>query len=1511
MASGKVRTSQLWQEAVDRYLAKTSRKGATASEPGGPLTSLKTAEDLQSYLETHTEGFDKMREKHGQFFSILSQTVQPLIMASKLTESALSFTPFAPASAFLGALRFLLDASAGVSSALGHVEDLLEKLHFFTQRLKLYSGPDDAGIDADMQEHIVKIFSCLLDVIARTECIILDGRFKKWGKTLFTGEDAELAALLGRLETLIDEERGIVLAIIGTQSRKMARDVDEIGSSVKEGTKLVSKVSTSVADIAASMQDFRLERQAQRQETSINNNLKTGALQKTIARHAQYCEAVLESTGKWLLAEDSFQRWMSRKTPLLWVTGGPGTGKSCLSSIIITALRNAYPANNVTKQDGTNVSIAYFYVKEDEQELRSLENLIKTIAYQIAQADTVFRSHVVGALNNVETTATPRQMWQNLFVSFFVKRSLLNSAMVVLDGLDEMEGTCRRDFFLLLDDLYVNACLDEGQDRPLPRLSFAFFGRRNVRDSFGPRIGGSSGGLLETIEIGDKNQGDIDLYVKKTLPRLLVVKRAQRDRSPAYAKQLALKIRKKIMARADNMFFKVVLILDQIKERERVETVLEAIETIPPKLETMIANVFRPLIRNEDVGKQDFIEILHWISFAKRPLYIAELYAALEMRTGRPYDALESRLRGAFATFLSLQTKVDTGELPGEPSNKEGTELEKDIEVSFDDEDDCELEDPTAGDEDLENAPLNADTLKRLRSTSVSFSHISIRDFLVKSKPANSDDDGHIHIDGNTAHVRIVSVCMQSILDVPRKYTACNLYQYTSDFLVDHFLSIDVASLSLSKMRPVLSQICQTFFSADGVRHLLRALLERPLNMGPMFRKTAFVDSIRLQWLPLAERCDFTDNEWGWITSATASRREFFSPLARAAARGLLTKSGHDDPAYLEDRYQMYHVWIMHFAWRMVSYDTSPSRHWFRLPFQKLQRLLTALQGTEEGIDWSQIGWIAEGKPPPCQVEELEKLLLFYDGERTAHWHTGYGDVLLQREKYDEAMKQFSQAISLDSKSWKAMKGLAACYMWNSKLDDAKDLLQRSMQAVPETLRGAIDYLIARLMRIAITKGEPGEAIEYAKGLTADWPSNYMSMEASEAVRCLFEALYMKRDYPAILARWEDACHRYDLGLTKCEPINTLLLLRGVQDEIGRALYFLGKLSTVRPAIDDLTSRSGFWADMSKSPWIAAWLGEFMYSYYDDVEPALQLFERLLDPAFHDTVHPEMHWALQYPASAALRHLPLQYYAKAAAAAQAGLDADEWLLKLSNIASILSSSLSESAGLVKRVWPELDEPGDIDFEVGPKILLGIYYRVHGDSCEANDEDRKETYRAFFRRTILDAADMLEDEEPSNDSYAYSLLTKYLLAAGDVVNAAAAAAPLFLRRGGNITAEEAEALEQLHFPETWWRCDGCETMFHRYDQKGYSELYFCMECPSKCFCEECFPRIQGGEMGFLRCNPTKHQIVRLFPIPEESKGMAARFDGKRVEVQKEWLEGIRREWSIKPLGETEDERAKNA
>ena len=53
---------------------------------------------------------------------------------------------------------------------------------------------------------------------------------------------------------------------------------------------------------------------------------------------------------------------MEKRSHILWVLGGPGAGKSYLSSKIICHLEETYPQD---PQHPSRVSVGHFYIKED------------------------------------------------------------------------------------------------------------------------------------------------------------------------------------------------------------------------------------------------------------------------------------------------------------------------------------------------------------------------------------------------------------------------------------------------------------------------------------------------------------------------------------------------------------------------------------------------------------------------------------------------------------------------------------------------------------------------------------------------------------------------------------------------------------------------------------------------------------------------------------------------------------------------------------------------------------------------------------------------------------------------------------------------------------------------------------------------------------------------------------------------------------------------------------------
>lgn len=657
--------------------------------------------------------------------------------------------------------------------------------------------------------------------------------------------------------------------------------------------------------------EANIERRAGERKALVEKYLDNPARLKNLALYSEYAEDALKSSGEWLLSEAKFQDWVKQKSSLLWIAGGPGTGKSYLSAITVSKLNENYP------QDPTHpsrLSVGCFYVKEHDQDLQDLTNLLKTIAYQIASVDGLFQARVFSILSNPETIVSPRKIWKDLFLNFYCgSRSIANAAMIVIDGLDEAPRKTIKDLFHLLEDAE-----NPLQDRP--RLSFALFGRPELTEYIEPKLQRK----LSVIEIGEKNLVDISLYIKEHLKDVLVVRQMLRLKTKTVAARLAREIREKVMAKADGMFFKVVLIMNQLRDKERTSYVFQAIDDAPPELEAMIGHVFERLTMNEDVNKDDLTEILTWVAFSKRPLLIAELYAILETRTGQAYDALEDRLRGRFASLFKLN-QFDHYPDDGKPDGGHAKEDDGfDIDLFSDDidlEEDPSDEEHTGtqyrsdGTDIVQKDALNESTVKRFYSIEVRFTHASIRDFLVKRGSSG------IRIDPSTADLHITSMCMQRILDYDDDQKVdCSILTYTAAFFMDHLLSVEASRIGVEARQHIIHQLCRLFVHPAELQKLI-IVAYRDFNktLHRWFENPAFSSTVRSDWLNGAIREQYVAWEWEWISNATRSREEFFRPLAIEASRMWLSKRGNDDPAYSDEHFQLYLVWIVHCYLNMVS----------------------------------------------------------------------------------------------------------------------------------------------------------------------------------------------------------------------------------------------------------------------------------------------------------------------------------------------------------------------------------------------------------------------------------------------------------------------------------------------------------------------------------------------------------------------------------------------------------------
>ncbi|KAF1999155.1 hypothetical protein P154DRAFT_523551 [Amniculicola lignicola CBS 123094] len=1418
--------SDLWDHAWKQYLLTSKRTPADTAL----IQQLRTPELLTARIEADHNKFQKFRDKHGKLTSVLKKCLYPFQALSIIAASGIGNSPAAPAAAVFGAVYFVLGAANGVSEAYDWITELFNKLEDFTGRLSEYI---DGGLKPHLRAKVIDIFANILDVLAIAEKAVKDKRWKKYGAMLFLGKDEEVKQALDRLAVLFEGEEKLVAAINFSTTQKIAVKAD--------------KIDEGVSNVHKELLEAKELRRLEQQKALIEKHLQTSAQLKTVRLFEELMDSTLASSGGWLIQDKQFIEWASRSSPLLAVSGGPGTGKSCLASKAIEHLRSIYPQNS---DHPGRTSVAYFFVKEHDQDLRDLGNILKSIVYQIAQVDAVFRSHVAAFLLESDAVLTPSKIWKRLLLEFYKGRDLPNAAVIVLDGLDEAPPDTLRGLFKFFDDLDL-------EEKP-SRLSFACFARPEIRERINYKLQQS----LVIIEIGEQNEADIDLYVKEHIKNIMIVREKMRvGKTKKEAHALARTVRKRVMEKADGMFFKVVLIMEQIRDKERISTVLSTIDEVPVQLEAMIAHVFERITQNEDVDIDDLREILLWVAFAKRPLSVSELYAVLKMRTGEPYDALLSRLQGRFASLFKLTVAaVDKVEDTPEDAEDSDDEINFDSDEEDEGDNDADIEGSDIATlvaaDDIQQADqddLSQATLNQFWKTEVRFAHASIRDFVVSTADRRRKSlPNPVSVDASMADYHIASVSLKAILEkdtveaqqdihkrASGRYASAappTIAYYGAEFITSHLKSIDIASLNPEKKLNLLDQVIKVFSHEDGLRNFLMMAYFGSNMISTLFTDPFFVRPLLAGYLQDPHMETLSEEDRAWIKEAVASPYTFWRPLAQAAAKTWLTKLNEEDHYHVH-RFNLFLVWLIHaYLGQEVFGKTG----------KKPRRGYLQFDREEFPVD---------------DPEKLKPIVEFVDIEKTAFWHATYAESLYRISAYQEAAEQFKLAMEKKPDYWIVYTSCSDCLAHNGHYDEAMSILEKT-SAAPEEWHTSYDITYDKLLIVTTALSR----MDY--DIAAQYSNKAWEAERNPVTFMMYvSTLFGQHDFPAIVELFQTA---QDL---KAPPsfLHVTHSFAKCWWELGCALWSQGKQQLMEPLMSESI-------EICLKPensavgrgWVAI-MAKYMYTFYEDTTRAIELIEDSLAVKSANLSEITRYQMEIY--------LARSIYSEGVTVHKAGNkeQEDHWISKLRKIATV-------DATVGKKMDKAIYKMNDAAW------YLGLYLRIY---AKAPEDD----WRACFRDYILEAIDMLGDDDPSNDEIAYCNIQSVLFFTGDITNAVAAAAVPFIAHENACAAKGIEPFS-INTTDRPCFCDGlCESyeVNSRTYKSGFEEVWTCTECLNTDFCERCYGLLKDGKLPMRRCSKD-HDLIKVWPVPEEARGVAADFEGKIIKPRKEWVDALRKVWA---------------
>ena len=1019
----------LWADAIAEYEKQTKRKIGNSRG----FNNFQRLEDLDKAIEKGESSFTAFRGEHREFYRKLQKCMKPLQPVLRIIQEGVGNTPYAPACIILGAGSYLLDACESVSKDYDGIETLFEEIARVTTRLQEYLVCE---MSASLRKIMTQILTHILHILGTAERCIRGGRRKLFAKVTIQGND-EVIAAISRLHSYVEAEIRLIVA---------------------STFKSVKQIEASTAEMVSNQRNDRQKAFSESEKSKVAEHLKSKAWEEIHRQHAENKKLLVKDTGDWLLADPKFRDWENGLSPILWIFGKPGFGKTMMATRAIEALRKKHPQH---RDIPSLTSVSFLYCKDDSPSLQDCAQMLKVAALQISKANPKYSKHVAATIaSKGDALFSADQIWKRLFLDYFLSSadctttSSSSVAYLIVDGLDEAPKDERAKFLTCFTD-----CLKQTAHNLSHNIRIVVFSRSDIRDN---HIAGAQ--LYENmIELTlGTNKKDLDLYIKQRLRDLRVLETLKGLRNQTEYRNLAKDIYEEISQRSQGMFLWGRLAFDQIRAESSPEFIRRLLKDCPTGLESIIHRVFQRLDLEES-NKSYLREIISWVHCTFRPMDIRELFTLLTITAKQHCYGIKDDLKGRYSSIFDV-TLIDSN------STTDGTEdLHLMDRSTLDEEDFAFLDEPSSlgsegsqseedsklidGSVDLDAAHAgysedwnmqqehNADLPLSWSNMEISFSHALIGNLLEREgRPSERQwhDCPIVPNDLNHTQLQITLACIGIIKDLDG-CAVQSLKVYAKLYWMEHLEKINIQELDSQDARLLARSVSDIFASGS---QLLETAFPKHISFAEdWFTQTKFSGPVR--HLIAAYIDDIDPAEQDWARLAVHSARSLFLPFVSACASKWLCRSGWDDTAYIKGSNA--HVWLID------AFDTLVS---ILLPIAGCRSLIQTIDGLNERA-WEDIK--ARESDPNYSKQALELLARLVPKEEDEHWLICLASVLFSSTTDDDegklasAIHLFNQAILLAPNAWPAFENLA--YISAIRLDytEAIRCIETAIEHIPDT----------------------------------------------------------------------------------------------------------------------------------------------------------------------------------------------------------------------------------------------------------------------------------------------------------------------------------------------------------------------------------------------------------------------------------------------------------------------------
>ncbi|TFK20859.1 ankyrin, partial [Coprinopsis marcescibilis] len=301
------------------------------------------------------------------------------------------------------------------------------------------------------------------------------------------------------------------------------------------------------------------------------------------------------NTVMWIFETADFKMWVESECGILWGTGMPGAGKTILSSVVIDHLHGLAQGNS-------DICVVFAFCRYTEAV--PVRDILAGILRQMLERYPVvwqFVSAMYELHQREGTEPTQHELFEIL--KQISTSGVFKQCFYVLDGLDEASSETQFDILAAISQLPINFFITS---RPLPLLKDVVFNAR----------------FFDIVA----HNSDIALLIEEKLRRLPALWKLVDGSQKAV-------IVETILQKSLGMFLIASLQVDILKTCPSIESIQDALRSLPDGVEAMYAATMR---RVENLGRYcvDVVKrALIWVLYTAESVGIDDLRHAIAVRS--------------------------------------------------------------------------------------------------------------------------------------------------------------------------------------------------------------------------------------------------------------------------------------------------------------------------------------------------------------------------------------------------------------------------------------------------------------------------------------------------------------------------------------------------------------------------------------------------------------------------------------------------------------------------------------------------------------------------------------------------------------------------------------------------------------------------------------------------------------------------------------------------------------